>query len=550
MVPQMRRWSTYVSGLRFSVPVTVTYAIASFVGALIAFGPRAETFVVAASLASLVTAVAVGLLWILRVLIAGNEDLDVAVFFLLALGVGLIRGAAMVAVGVPWGLLAPGTAWAQVLNSGVSAVVWLGLAAFLFAGRERYRRLYRSLLVQGAIRRQSSDDQATDWDQHPTIVNVRANVSAHLSEAQREPSPQALMQTADAIRTEIEVHLRPLSHRLWFGSFADSPRVRLPHLLHDSLTAFRMPIRVIVVAWFIGGCIGAPMLFGPVRGILATLISTTVLAALLIGCTAIARRRPSFVLGASYVLIAGISPIVSTDLVLRVAGFSSDLTLQNGLLLLLPLALIAMLIMGLAISMANADRDLVISVAQRYANCDTDIGAASELEISTYLHNTMQSQLTGAALQLQHAADSADPLHARAALAHAEHVVQRSITNDFRVGREEPAARADRLVAAWDGICAVDIAIGATASDDDRMSVAIPALEELIANAVRHAGATQVSATIIASSEGLTLTCRIDRPWQPGNRVGLGTQFLRALAPAGVASHSDGSWTVHTMTIA
>ena len=550
MVPQMRRWSTYVSGLRFSVPVTVTYAIASFVGALIAFGSRTETLVTTAFTALLVTVVAVGFLWVVRVLVAGNKDLDVVVFFLLALGIGLVRGAAMVGFGVPWGLLSPSTAWAQVINSAVSAVVWLGLAGFLFAGRERYRRLYRSLLVQGATQWESRDSPGTDWDQHPTILQVRAHVAAHLSEAQREPSPQALIRTADAIRTEIEVHLRPLSHRLWFGSFEDSPRVRLPHLLKDSLTAFRMPIRFIVIAWCIGGFIGAPMLFGPVRGIVATLISGTVLAVLLIGFTAIARRRQSFALGITYVLVAGTVPIASADLALRAAGFSSDLTLQNGLPLLLPLALIAMMVMGLTISMANADRELVISVAQRYARRDPTASTASDLEISTYLHNTMQSELTGAAMQLQHAADSADPQRARAALAHAEHVVQRSITDDLRVGREEPAARADRLVAAWDGICAVNIVIDATASGDVRVTVAMQALEELIANAVRHAGATQVSATVIPTPAGITLTCRIDRPWTLGNRVGLGTQFLRAVAPDGLESRGDGTWTVLTMKIA
>lgn len=550
MVMHVRSVSTHVSGLRFSVPVTVTYAIASFVGALIAFGSRAEVFMIVAFTALLVTVVAVGFLWILRVIVAGDKDLDVAVFFLLALGIGLVRGAAMVGFGVPWGLLTPSTAWAQVINSGVSAIVWLGLAGFLFAGRERYRRLYRSLLVQGATQWEIQDSRVTDWDQHPTILHVRANVSAHLHEAQNEPSPQALVRTADAIRTEIEVHLRPLSHRLWFGSFEDSPRVRLPHLLKDSLTAFRMPIRVIVIAWCIGGFIGAPMLFGPVRGIVATFISGTVLAVLLIGFTAIARRRQSFVLGVAYVLIAGIVPIASADLALRVAGFSSDLALHNGLLLLLPLALIAMMVMGLTISMANADRELVLTVAKRYAKRDPNSGAASELEISNYLHNTMQSELTGAALQLQHAADSADPQRARAALAHTEQIVQRSIAEDLRAQREGPPARADRLVAAWDGICAVDIVINAAASGDVRVTVAMQALEELIANAVRHAGATKVRAVITPALNGLSLTCRIDRHWQSGNRLGLGTQFLRAVAPDGLASHQDGTWTVLTLTIA
>jgi hypothetical protein len=545
----MQRWLEGLRGLRFSTPVVVIYAIASFVGALIAFGSADQGLPLRSFAALIVTSAAIVILIVLRRFIAGEKDVDVLVFVLISLGVGGARGVIMMVIGVQWELIQQTTALAQIINSGVSAVVWLMLAGLVFAGRERYKRSYRSLLVQGATQLQAASFVDADWDRNPTIVAMRARVSPHISEAQISPTPEALMHTAEVIRAEIEQHLRPLSHRLWFGSFDDYPHVRLPQLVKDSITAFRMPIRIIAATWLIGGFIGGPMLFGVTRGILSTLISTGVLTGLLLIFTSLARRHPSLMWGITYLLIAGTIPLVAADGVLRILGFDSDFTVDNGLALLLPLALIAMMIMGLTISMANADRDAVLSVAQRYA-VESAEGFANALEASTYLHNTVQSELTGIAMQLTDAAKSGDPKRSRAAVERAQEIMTRSLTEQFREQRVAAAVRVAAVANAWDGICDVDISLADGVTEDPRGGVAIQALEELIANAVRHSGASQITATLTRAVDGITIVCHINRQWQVSERQGLGTRWMATLSPAGISTTHAGNGTVLRITIA
>lgn len=545
----MQRWLEQLRGLRFSTPVVVIYASASFVGALIAFGSSDQSITLTLLAALIVTGVATLILIMLRRFMAGEKDVDVLVFALISLGVGLIRGITMMVIGVQWALVPPNTATVQIINSGVSAVVWLLLAGLVFAGRERYKRSYRSLLVQGATHFQANSSIDADWDRNPTIVAMRANVSPHINEAKISPTPAALMQTAEAIRAEIEQHLRPLSHRLWFGSFDDYPHVRLPQLVRDSVTAFRIPIRIIAATWLIGGLIGGPMLFGLTRGILSTLISTAVLTGLLVLFTSLARRHPSLVLGIMYLLVAGTAPLLAADAALRMFGFDSDFTLDNGLVLLLPLALIAMMIMGLTISLANADRQAVLSVAQSYA-VESAVGFTNALEASTYLHNTVQSELTGVAMQLTDAAKSGDPRRSRAALERAQEIMNRSLTEQFRTQRVDAAVHIDRVAKAWDGICDVDISIKDGVTEDPRGGVAIQALEELIANAVRHSDATHITATLTRATDGITIVCHINRQWQVSERKGLGTRWMATLSPGGMLTTHAGDGTVLQLTIA
>jgi len=535
-------------GLRFSTPVIVMYAITSFVGALIAFSSRDQSLVVTLVASALVSGVAIVLLLALRRLVAGNQDVDVVVFLVVSLTVGLVRGVVMVMVGTHWALITQASAIVQTINSGVSAVVWLFLAGLVFAGRERYQRSYRSLLSQGATHLQATSLVDTDWDRNPAIVEMRKNVSPHIHEAQVAPTPEALMRVAEAIRTEIECNLRPLSHRLWFGAFDEYPHIRLSVLVRDSITAFQMPIRVIGGAWLIGGLIGAPALFGGTRGILAALISSAVLTVLLITFVAIARRHPSLSLGVLYLAAAATIPLFASDLVLRSMGLGSDFTLENGLVVLLPLALLALMLAGLTISMAHADRSAVLSVTQRYADA-SPANFTNELAASTYLHNTVQSELTGIALRLKQAAESNDPRLSRTTVQQAHEIMGQSLTQGFIDQWADPAGRIDRVTNAWRGICDVVIAVGPEVADDSRASVAIQVVEEVIANAVRHSGATKITADLNKGRDGISVVCNINCQWQAGGITGLGTTWMATIASKGVETTRTESGTVLQLTV-
>ena len=544
----MAKWSEQLEGLRFSAAVTVIYAIASFLGAFIAFSASGSGFALMVGASALVTAAAIMILLLLRLFVSGSRDVHVVVFLLISLGVGILRGVLMVALAVPLDLIPEANVTTQVVNSGVSAVVWLFLAALLLSSRERYRHKYRSLLVQGAAGTQPNSLVDTDWDHNPAIISMRQNLAIHMSEIGTAPSVESLTETSDAIRNEIENNLRPLSHRLWFGSFDEYPHVRLTRLIRDSVTYFRMPVWPISITWLIGGLVGGPMLFGTVRGVIATLISTVVLLGLLMLFRSLAVRQPSVGRGIGYLLVAGTVPLVVADLVLLTFGFPSDFSVSSGLAVSLPLALIAIMLMGLGISLANSDRAAVLAVAQRYA-VENVIGASNSLEASTYIHNTLQSELTGVALQLKQAAQSGDPELSRKAMARAREMLDRSFTADYADKRINPREHAEKVAKAWQGICAVQIDMSGDVAQDVRATTVTQAAEELIANAVRHGGATEVNITLELVTTGIRLTGRINRTWAETDRAGLGTDWFATLSPQGVQTVQISGWTELTLVI-
>lgn len=538
----IRKWSDQLKGLRFSGAVIFIYALASFIGALIAFSSSDKGLPLMAGTAALITAVTVVILFLLRSFVSGALDVNISVFILLSLGVGVLRGVVMVAVAVPWGLIPEANATTQVVNSGISAVVWLFLAGLVLAGRERYRHKYRSLLVQGAASVQSQSLVDTDWDRNPAIISMRENLTVHMGEIGTVPSVESLTQTSQAIRIEIEQNLRPLSHRLWFGSFDEYPHVRFTRLIRDSVTYFRMPVWLISLTWLVGGFVGAPMLFGATRGILSTLISTFVLLGLLLAFRKLAEKRPSLMLGIGYLLVAGTVPLIVANFVLITFGFESDFNVSSGLVIFLPLALIAIMLMGLAISLANSDRNAVLDVAQRYA-VESVAGFTNSLEASTYIHNTLQSELTGVALQLQQAAELDDAELSRVAMDRVHEIVNRSLTQDYADQRVDPSNHAEKVAQAWRGICDVDIQMSNEVARDLRAPAATQAVEELIANAVRHSGATQVKVRLDPCSSGIQIIARIDRTWAQSDQVGLGSRWFVTLSPSGIKSKQVGGWT-------
>lgn len=543
----MRRWRDQLRGLSFSGSVILIYALASFVGALIAFSGSGQGIAVTVGTAGLVTAVAAVMLVVLRTIVSGTQDVHVVAFLLISIGVGVLRGVVMVALAVPWGLIQEANATTQVINSAVSAVVWLFLAGLVLAGRERYRHKYRSLLVQGATSVESANMVDTDWDHNPAIVSMRQNLAPFIGNQGVTPNSESLMLTSEAIRLEIENNLRPLSHRLWFGSFDEYPHARFTRLVRDSVATFRMPVWPIAGAWAIGGLVGGPMLFGATRGILATVISTVVLTGLLLGFSRLARVHPHVSRGIVFLLICGTVPLIVADLVLLSLGFESDFNVTSGLVIFLPLALIAMMLMGLAISLANADRNAVLRVAQRYA-VDSAIGLTNALEASTYIHNTLQSELTGIALQLKRAAQTGDTEQSQLAMDRAHDILTRSLTEDYARARTDPTRYAQKVAEAWRGICAVNIDMSAEVGRNIRATTATQAVEELIANAVRHSGATVVDVQLeeVKLNEvetGIRIACRINRTWVASDQVGLGTRWFATLSPRGMEYRLVGEWT-------
>lgn len=525
-------------GSRVSPLMVAVYGIVSMVGGFIALDPGRSGWASVAVVSSVATVAALALLAAGAVLVRVVRGSWRLGLWLLpaAVIVGLSRAVVLVlvaeAVGTPVGDGVPGIA----VSSSFSAVIWLGLVGLLVAGQDAYRERYRSL-----VREAAAVGDIDDLDRHPGVHRMRATITSALQAAEVEPTPQQWALASSAIRHEIDSTLRPLSHRLWFGGADEEPHSRWSRVVRDAISGFHVPVLPAVMLWLIGSLIGGVALLGSKRALLAAGLSTAILLAVLVLARRLMAGRDSLVLGSLAVAAVAAIPIALTDAIMRRMGMTSGLTVESGLGPLLWLALAGLLILVGSVTLAASDRREVLAVAAR---------GGSEARVSSYLHNSLQSELTGMAMQLNAAALTDDPAMAREALERVQALLSRSFSQDLATFHEEPTARAERVALAWVGICAVSIVIDPAADVDPLLSPAVTAAEELISNAVRHSGATHIEVTVTPDGTGaLEVECCANSPGQHPTGSGLGSAMLTSVSSEAMTVVQEGGSTRYRLRI-
>jgi signal transduction histidine kinase len=153
-------------------------------------------------------------------------------------------------------------------------------------------------------------------------------------------------------------------------------------------------------------------------------------------------------------------------------------------------------------------------------------------EIATYLHGSLQAELTAIALQLQQAATSGDAIGVRKMVKMAQIVINRDISEDFISHESSPIDKLEDFARAWQGIADVTLALGDTEQYSlDFLSDVAQLVEEAVSSAVRFGLATQVAIQGRREGNYFHLTISDDGRNKKGGGLGLGSQILDELAP-------------------
>lgn len=527
---------------RLSWPVVIAYAVVSMVGGFIALDLRGSRVVDVALACGIATGAAlIVLLGSAAMMRSRRPARSIGGWFVpIALVVGLVRAEVLLRTADALDVPASGSPVSVALSSAFSAVVWLGLVGALVASQETYRDRYRELLST-TVR-----PDALDLDGDPGVRRMRSTIASALSAAEREPSADRLAYASAAIRHEIDATLKPLSHRLWFGEPGEEPHTRWLRVIRDSVSAQCIPIRTVCLLWLLGSMIGGVARFGWEIGVWAGVMSTAVLYAVLVLARATLGRASGLRRGMAAVSLGALLPILATDAILRAVGYASALAWDNALGLSLWVTLTALLVASAAVTLAASDRRAVIAIAAETGPLNT-----GNAHLASYLHNGLQSELTGLAMQFDAAARSEDVQEARMAIERAHAVLGRSMTEDFAAFSEEPAARAERVASAWAGICEVRITISSEARRHALLVLAVSAAEELVSNVVRHAGATRADVTIHADVERvLVVRCTANVRGDALDGSGMGSALVASIAARGVDVTSGEGATTYALRVA
>lgn len=525
---------------RLTSVVLVIYALVSMAGGLIALDGDTGGWwaVTGASVAATAVTLVLLLASTAAIVRIRRTHLMGLWFIPVALGVGAVRAGVLLVTASLFGIPISSEPAGLVVNSALSAVIWLGLSGILAGSAGLYRERYRALVRTAAL---SVD--GTDLDRIPVVERMRTSLQVAVAAAAHEPTPDQWARASAAIRQEIETTLRPLSHRLWFGAADEEPHARWSRVLRDAMASFRPPVRAVAGMWLVASLLGGVGLFGWKVGVATSLLSTALLAVTLVVGRLLMQNRVSVTLGVVVALVASLVPVIVTDALLSVVGVTSSLTQRWTLIPLLWAAIAGLVVLTGAVALVASDRRVVLDVA-----ASAPVG--TDRLLSSYLHNGLQSELIGMAMQLEGAARADDPDVARDALERVQSLLSRSLSEDLAAFHEEPIARADRVAQAWAGICAVTFTLPAGVRSDPLLAEAVTAAEELISNAVRHTGATRIEVRVDdCAPGGLLVVCRSDTPGGAASGSGLGSHLLASVSEIAPEVLQDEQGTTYSVRI-
>lgn len=452
---------------------------------------------------------------------------------LVAIAVGAVRGAVLVTV-LSWFGEAERPDLVRVFNSTISAVIWLTVIALAFAGRDDYRRQYAA-----AVRQIATSRAAEGIDALPEVIELKSVLGAAADSTGSAPTHRELREAAAILRSEIEDRVRPLSHRIWFSAGSFQPHARIGRLLRDAVFAFAVPVWPVVAVWTLSSLIGAPVIYGSTQGLLSAATCGVLLLILLLIARAMRRRVRGEWIGAALLVLCSVLPVLGTVGVARALGFVESNGASMATFLLVPVAIGALLVAGASIVLANADRAQILRIVEYRAHA---LGPWPSREVSSYLHNSLQSELAGLALQL----DRAEPgsPEAQAAVERLASLASRSIADDFRAQRETPLERLAAGAAAWRGLAAVHLEVAdSVRAFDERLPVIVQAVEEITSNAIRHGGARTVRIRVTSENARQQIEVWSDGEYAPSAGSGIGEQWLASVAsmPVAIRPSADGT---------
>ena len=156
---------------------------------------------------------------------------------------------------------------------------------------------------------------------------------------------------------------------------------------------------------------------------------------------------------------------------------------------------------------------------------------AGNVQLASYLHNSLQSELNAIALQLERVAEDPNSGEVDEVLERFSAIVNRSMSEDLLNYLEVPAARYKRILKSWVDIAEITDEIDLSIFDDNgRSTLFVQLIQESISNAVRKGGATSIHISARYSADILKVAIRNNGEFDPSTKKGIGHKWIDRFA--------------------
>lgn len=489
------------------------------------------------AIATIVTAVACALLAILIPIDRALRLTGITrvVFFTsFVMIVGAVRGAVLVSAAEFLEIDDPVDLGARVTNSILNTGFWVliiaGLLAMVRENIERYEQHFAEKTIEAASQIEASQDLVTHQiDSMPHLLLLKENLRRVLSNLDSSRfNERALLLAATAIKSEVENSLRPFSHKIWFSEALTRPRLRGSGLWSEAISRpqFAPFASALVLSVWFG--IGALSVLSPTAAAVGALATGLCAFAIATAAKAIAKAAPPNLLLGLGLLGVSSALIYLGTVVAVIASESEQLTIN-------------VFVSGALFPAANFTVLMITSLALQiratYRVIDGLLDSAASLansrlrsQFASYLHNSLQAELSSLAIQLEKAAagsgESDEVVRERL-----EELSRRSIGEDFASRALRPQDRLNKVVAAWQGIIEIRLLENPLSGiHESVLPIVVELIEESIANAVRHASAPWIEFKFEPEAQGCLATITSPGQSQGKDVESLGSSWLKANA--------------------
>jgi len=453
------------------------------------------------------------------------------------LATGVARGIMMFALFDALGYQNPAPLSGRISNAIWNIALWIGFGSIFIESKGRFTRSYRAALTQILILklRSSSISQSGYGYIADQILQMqlrlRGVIEQTTSAAKDSETRQVL---ADALRREVHEELKPLSQQLWAKSAYNPPSLRFTSVLKTAITQLRFRFQLVAFIYS-GSCVlNTIFVVGPIIS-----IAYSSLIYLLFFVVNLAREilsgvfenRREFV-NILFVLLVGFIVLTGSTFIFDLLGL---INFYSAAILIAP-SLSALIVAASFLELALSDRKTLIEILATESRIENEdfLAKVNRGNAASFLHNSLQSELTALALQLDAVTKNPDTLQSRIVMEKVESFISRSRSEDFKNFLETPEIRLNRILDSWDGIAKIEVEIDDKIySDPARASLMVQLIQESVANAIRSGRANEINISGEFSDDAIRITVRDNgRASTPTGKRGMGSEWIDSIATA------------------
>ena len=470
---------------------------------------------------------------------------SVAYIFFALFTSGALRGIAIGQAAPIFDLADPTAPTVRAINSGITVIIWMGIIGLMLEAQSSYVREYQDLyqrflmLKSGRLPDGRALNSGRLSEIAEQVAQMTSPVRTKLAKLSEGSFTDAQVREAVAdLQQVVKEQIRPLSHRLWFDRTSHLLKFKLSNLLLDAFKTDETPILFFTALTTFSIFVGTTVSMGINKGAVISLIfGMTIymlftLEKLLLKIEII---KSKFIHPIFLILIATV-PLLLTHVYFNFSeiaywGLFSNVGVAGSVFLT---AIFTTMLSQSLIDRAKIIDILTTQITSGYVEEHLQAIArmTEDSEIASYLHSSLQSELTAVALKLDQAAKSGNRDEVKSIIQYAQIVIERDLTVNFHAGEHSPLERINALLDAWRGIADIKIDLQKIELCETQVLTDISqVIEEAVSDAVRFGNANLISISGDASPDHYYFKVTDNGKSKPQGGSGLGTILLDEIAP-------------------